>query len=466
MSRTYLFYDLETSGLNPCFDQILQFAAIRTTLNLEEIERYQLTIKLNPDVLPSPYALITHRIPVSEWLKGETEFEAIQKIHSWMNTPGTLSLGYNTLGFDDEFLRFSFFRNLLTPYTHQYAHQCGRLDIFPITVLYFLYQKEALAWPEQSGRVSLKLEDLNAVNHFHQGRAHDAMVDVEVTLKLAQRLFQHSKMWDYAVGYFDKQVDQYRMAKLPETLHHCHEALAVSPELRAYAQYQAQVVCLGTHAYYKNQTLWLRLDQSELLSTTAESIPQKTWVLKKRFGEPCFLLPLKERFMGAIAPEIIEIVKENRQFLMNNPSLFQQIRDYYQHFQYPEIEDIDVDAALYQTGFLGEDEKRWCAQFHQASVKEKASMISTAPSDVLKTQAIRILGRYFLNDVPSEHQENFSLYLKKIRTAPHATDFRGNMRLTPASALIEVKQLRASQSLDEEQIGLLEGYEQYVHTLI
>src|SRR6185312_11976262 len=106
MQKTYLFYDLETSGLNKCFDQVLQFAAIRTTLDLKEIERYQLSIKLNPDVIPSPSALITHRIPIKDLLKGSCEFEAIAQIHSWMNTPGTISLGYNTLNFDDEFLRF------------------------------------------------------------------------------------------------------------------------------------------------------------------------------------------------------------------------------------------------------------------------------------------------------------------------------------------------------------------------
>ena len=40
-TATYLFYDLETTGLNPCFDQVLQFAAIRTDLSLNEIERHE-----------------------------------------------------------------------------------------------------------------------------------------------------------------------------------------------------------------------------------------------------------------------------------------------------------------------------------------------------------------------------------------------------------------------------------------
>ncbi len=127
--QTYLFYDLETTGLSKSFDQILHFAAIRTDMALKEIERYELKIKLNPDVIPSPYALLTHKMGIKDILDGVSEFEAIKQIHQWLNTPGTISLGYNTLGFDDEFLRFSFYRNLLKPYTHQYANQCYRMDI-------------------------------------------------------------------------------------------------------------------------------------------------------------------------------------------------------------------------------------------------------------------------------------------------------------------------------------------------
>lgn len=39
-NQTLLFYDLETSGINNSFDQVLQFAAIRTDLDFNEIERF------------------------------------------------------------------------------------------------------------------------------------------------------------------------------------------------------------------------------------------------------------------------------------------------------------------------------------------------------------------------------------------------------------------------------------------
>src|SRR5690349_21435830 len=122
LQKTFLFYDIETTGLNLCFDQVMQFAAIRTDLQLNEIERHQFYVRLNPDVIPSPEAIITHRISIKDCETGEKEIDAIKKIHYLFNTPGTISLGYNTLNFDDEFLRFSFHRNLLSPYTHQWAN--------------------------------------------------------------------------------------------------------------------------------------------------------------------------------------------------------------------------------------------------------------------------------------------------------------------------------------------------------
>jgi len=132
-----------------------------------------------------------------------------------MNQAGTVSLGYNTLGFDDEFLRFSFRRNLLPPYTHQFKNGCRRMDLFPMAVLYRLYKKEVITWPEIDGKPSLKLEHLNSANRMVSGRSHEAMVDVAATVELARRFYKKKKMWQYLEGYFDKETDAYRMQELP-----------------------------------------------------------------------------------------------------------------------------------------------------------------------------------------------------------------------------------------------------------
>jgi exodeoxyribonuclease-1 len=65
-AKTYLFYDLETSGLNPCFDQVMQFAAIRTDLDFKELERAQFFVRLSPDTIPAPMAILTHQISLTD----------------------------------------------------------------------------------------------------------------------------------------------------------------------------------------------------------------------------------------------------------------------------------------------------------------------------------------------------------------------------------------------------------------
>ena len=49
-----VFYDLETTGLSPAYNQPLQFAAIRTDDSFAEIERVNLRCRIAPHIIPSP----------------------------------------------------------------------------------------------------------------------------------------------------------------------------------------------------------------------------------------------------------------------------------------------------------------------------------------------------------------------------------------------------------------------------
>ena len=164
MQASYLFYDIETTGINPCFDQIIQFAAIRTDLALNEIERVEFRASISEDVIPHPAAMLVCNILPSEQQGNASEYELVRQIHDLVNQPNMTSLGYNTLGFDDEFLRFAFYRHLLDPYTHQYNNGCGRMDIFPMAVMYYLFKPDVVQWPTVDGKRSLKLELLNNDN--------------------------------------------------------------------------------------------------------------------------------------------------------------------------------------------------------------------------------------------------------------------------------------------------------------
>lgn len=458
--KTFLFYDIETTGLHKAFDQVLQFAAIRTDLNFNETERYELKIKLNPDVVPSPAALITHHMGLTEIAEGMREFDAIKQIHQWMNQPGTISIGYNTMGFDDEFLRFSFYRNLLPPYTHQYANQCARMDLYPITVMYYLFKHSIIRWPEKvDGKVPLKLEKLNALNQLAEGRAHDAMVDVEATLSLAKLFFKEREMWDYLAGYFDKKTELERLQSLQK-----HIVLMFDGMMGTENFFHCPVLFLGNHNHYKNQSLWLRLDYAELTDITSENLREKTWVINKKPGEPNFILPMKDRFIQYLTPERLTLAEKNIKSLQDQPEVFNLIAHYYADYKHPTHPHTDADASLYLNGFWQPLEESICRQFHKLEPREKSKVVDEIQNPRLQMLALRLLGRNYPDILSDIQAEQFADYLKKINTEA-IVDFQGKPRLTAKAALQEINELKEKGSLSQEQMKILHELEQHLSSI-
>ncbi|OGT44566.1 MAG: hypothetical protein A3E82_01585 [Gammaproteobacteria bacterium RIFCSPHIGHO2_12_FULL_38_11] len=458
---SYLFYDIETTGLNKCFDQVLQFAAIRTDLELNELSREEINIKLNNDVIPAPAAIITHRIGVEHFSRGLSELEGIQKIHALLNAPNTISVGYNTLGFDDEFLRFSFYKNLLSPYTHQFSNGCGRMDIYPITVLYSLFRPDHLIWPNINGKANFKLENINAQNKLFEGQAHNAMVDVEVTLALARKLFEDKKMWDFVTDYFQKKSDEARAISCESNItidEKNHKiGLMVNGKIGSASQFIAPVIALGQHQHYKNQSLWLRLDDEKLLTTKLDAISNTTKVFKKRFAEPPVFLPLKKRYLSLLSDERKNKMADNQKWLAKNPTLFHAIADFYQHEKYKPVPERDVDAALYDIGFPTPQEEKLFSQFHRAERSKKWAIALQFPNMTRQTQAMRILGRHFPEQLPDKIKKVFNAYLD---ASP--VDFRGEKKLTVSQALMDIAELQKTDKLDDTQKKLLNDLRLYL----
>ncbi len=467
--NTYLFYDLETSGLNRAFDQVLQFAAIRTDKMLNEIERHTIMIRFRPDVIYSPQAMLTTRISVADTVSGMCEFEAIKQIHGLLNEFGTISIGYNSLGFDDEFLRFSFYRNLLPPYTHQYNNGCRRMDMFPITIIYKLFKSDVLKWPELEGKPTLKLEHLSSANSLAEGKAHDAIVDVEATVALARKFFKEKKMWEYLDGYLIKAIDAGRISKLESSFQseagiHC-TGLMVSSKFGSECQYQAPVLSIGNSIPYSNQTLWLRLDLPELMETTEDTVDEKTWVIRKRLGEPPIILPPLQRYMEKLDKKRISIVEENIKWLRGHPSVFLAIINYYAEFRYPKIPDLDADAALYQNGFLSRDDQELCREFHASNHEGKIHLINRFQDADTRKLAGRVLCRNYPENLPKSLQKDFKHFMKRINPTNAdntLVDYRGEKRTTPLSALKETAKLKNENTLDDEQMQLLNELDEYL----
>src|ERR1700744_3137298 len=134
MANTFFFYDLETSGFNPRSARTMQFAGQRTDLKLKPVGKpVNLLIKLTPDILPDPDAiLVTGITPQQTLADGLTEAEFLKFFYEEVVRPGTIFIGFNSVRFDDEFMRFLLYRNFYDPYEWQWKDGNSRWDLLDL----------------------------------------------------------------------------------------------------------------------------------------------------------------------------------------------------------------------------------------------------------------------------------------------------------------------------------------------
>jgi exodeoxyribonuclease-1 len=189
MATSFFFYDLETSGFNPRTARIMQFAGQRTDLNLKPIgEPVNVLIKLTPEVLPDPDAvLVTGITPQQTLTDGITEAEFLKFFYGKVVKPDTVFVGYNSICFDDEFMRFLHYRNFYDAYEWQWKDGTSRWDLLDVVRLTRALKPDGIKWPFASdGRPTNRLEFLTSVNKLGHDKAHDALSDVHATIAVAQ----------------------------------------------------------------------------------------------------------------------------------------------------------------------------------------------------------------------------------------------------------------------------------------
>jgi len=187
---TFLWYDLETFGLDPAYDRIAQFAARRTDADLNPIgDPVVLYCRLSADYLPDPAScLVTGITPQTVRARGMRESDFIERINAMMSERNTCTCGFNSLNFDDEFIRNTLYRNLMDPYEREYRNGCSRWDIIDLVRAAHDLRREGINWPNPGakGNPVFKLTELTAANRIEHTGAHDAMADVDATIEVAR----------------------------------------------------------------------------------------------------------------------------------------------------------------------------------------------------------------------------------------------------------------------------------------
>ncbi|MDX1550015.1 MAG: exodeoxyribonuclease I, partial [Lysobacter spongiicola] len=295
MPASFLFYDLETFGSDPRTTRIAQFAAIRTDSELRQVEEpISIFVKPADDLLPSPGAtLVTGITPQQAERDGMTEAAAMGLIFEEMSRPETCSLGYNSLRFDDEFIRHGLFRNFYDPYEREWRGGNSRWDLLDVFRFAHALRPEGLVWPKrEDGATSFKLEHLADANQCREGDAHEALSDVRALIALARKLKDaQPRLWDYALQLRDKR----RAAALLDVV-------AMTPVVHVSQRFPASRLCaapvipLARHPHIDNRVLVFDLgqDPADLLALDAEAIAARLYVRSADLPEGAERIGLKE----------------------------------------------------------------------------------------------------------------------------------------------------------------------------
>lgn len=209
MAKTFFFYDLETSGLNQRADRIMQFAGQRTDMDLNPLgEPVNILVKMTEDALPSPQAIMVTKITPQQTLAdGIKEAEFCRVITEEIFVPNTIAVGYNTVRFDDEFMRAILWRNFYDPYEWEWKDGRSRWDMLDVVRLTRALRPEGINWPvTEDGRATNRLELLTKLNGLEHAHAHDALSDVYATIAVARLIKEKQpRLFEYLLKMRDKR---------------------------------------------------------------------------------------------------------------------------------------------------------------------------------------------------------------------------------------------------------------------
>ena len=376
-AETFLWHDYETFGRDASRERPVQFAAIRTDHALQEIDdRTMIYCRQTPDYLPDPESCVVHGVlPQTANENGLSEWEFAKEIHSLMAQPGTCTLGYNNIRFDDEFSRQLFFRNLFDPYAREWQNGNSRWDLIDIVRLTRALRPEDIDWPVDSeGYPSNKLELITDANGIAHGDAHDALADVFATIEVARLIKQKQpKLYDYALSTKNKQAIQ-------QTLNTIHKpaVLHVSGMYPATTGHLSIVMPLGPHPSNGNGILVydLRVDPTDLITLSKEAIAERLFTPQADLPEGTRRIAVKTVHTNkcpVIAP-VKTLTKENtvnlqldinqalayREQLLANPQVIEKLAWAFASRDFPNADDPEL--TLYSGQFASPADRKTMEQ--------------------------------------------------------------------------------------------------------
>ncbi len=406
----FYWYDLETFGIDPRHDRIAQFAGVRTDAALNPVgEPDVFYCRPAGDVLPDPGScLITGITPQKAQAEGLAEHAFADRVQALFSQGNTCVAGYNSLRFDDEFVRHLLYRNLHDAYRREWAGGNSRWDLIDLVRATHALRPEGLNWPRhESGLPSFKLEDLSAANGLMHTAAHDALSDVEATIALARLIREKQpKLFDWYLSLRDKkgvarQLDWHTVRPVVHVsgmIPPSRGCLTLMAPLAAHPHNANAVICYDL-AQPPQDLLALDVDEiQDRLYTPAADLPEgveRVPLKSIHINKAPFVAPigvLREADLERIGLDL-DACKAHLAEIQAHPEVGRKVAAVMdQPFSGA---DDDVDAQLY-SGFFSNDERARLDDLRQAG----AALQLPAPGEFNDPRAAELVWRFKARNFP------------------------------------------------------------------
>jgi exodeoxyribonuclease-1 len=429
---SFLWHDYETWGVDAALDRPAQFAAVRTDADLNPVgEPIMLYAKPALDVLPHPDAcLITGITPQYAYEHGVCEAEFIKQIHQQMIKPGTCTVGFNNIRFDDEFTRHTLYRNFYDAYEREWKNGNSRWDLIDVVRLCGAVRPDGINWPKDAeGLPSYRLEALTSANNIEQTGAHDALVDVRATIAVAKLIkTKQPKLFDYALSMRNKQsvATAIGLGSMKPVLH-------ISGMFGSKNYCASVVLPLCMHPTNKNAVIAidLRYSPKAFLQLTVEEIQQRLFSSHKE-GDTQERIPIKNIHLNKcpmVAPitmvtdevaKRIQLdlaqVRQHYDELMVNQAAWMKVQAVFEKTQF--VAKTDPEAMLYSGGFFSNNDKAVMAKVVKATESDLASTSFVFEDRRLDELLFRYKARNFSNTLSEEEISRWQEYRFQRLTNP------------------------------------------------
>ena len=370
MEQSFFFYDLETSGLDARSDRIMQFAGQRTDMNLSPIgEPVNILVKMSDDTLPSPYAtMVTKITPQATLQDGFSEAEFCKFVSDEVFTPGTIATGYNSIRFDDEFMRHIFWRCFYDPYEWQWKDNRSKWDLLDVVRMTRALRPDGINWPvSEEGKATNRLELITKQNDISHEHAHDALSDVEALISVTRLIKEKQpQLYNWLFKIRDKKSIQ-KLINLEKPTPFVYSSG------RYASEYEKTTVAYPIAPAKNGNVLVfdLRYNLEELLS---EEEPKFFPVVKELKYNHCpAVAPISVLEQGDSWQKISltkDIIDNNLRILLKHPEFIEKMRsENEERAEFPPA--VDPESALYD-GFLDNVDKNSCSAVRRATLNDLA----------------------------------------------------------------------------------------------